>query len=117
MVGVGQGVVDVEDGQRPAVRALTHTGHPRLAGRESPRPPGGVMLPNHQPLLVAEQFGVLESLFPGRPAPHVAVSGPPPRRRPGGSSTSPPRAGRRPPRARAAASRRCARPPRSSPWP
>lgn len=27
---------------------------------------GGVMLPNHQPLLVAEQFGVLESLFPGR---------------------------------------------------
>ncbi|MFD5596563.1 LLM class flavin-dependent oxidoreductase [Streptomyces griseorubiginosus] len=27
---------------------------------------GGVMLPNHQPLVVAEQFGVLESLFPGR---------------------------------------------------
>jgi len=27
---------------------------------------GGVMLPNHQPLMVAEQFGVLESLFPGR---------------------------------------------------
>lgn len=27
---------------------------------------GGVMLPNHQPLLVAEQFGVLEALFPGR---------------------------------------------------
>ncbi|MER5369070.1 MsnO8 family LLM class oxidoreductase [Streptomyces sp. NPDC002722] len=27
---------------------------------------GGVMLPNHQTLLVAEQFGVLESLFPGR---------------------------------------------------
>ncbi|MFI6335807.1 LLM class flavin-dependent oxidoreductase [Streptomyces sp. NPDC050535] len=27
---------------------------------------GGVMLPNHQPLIVAEQFGVLESLFPGR---------------------------------------------------
>lgn len=27
---------------------------------------GGVMLPNHQPMLVAEQFGVLESLFPGR---------------------------------------------------
>ncbi|MEG3627944.1 LLM class flavin-dependent oxidoreductase [Streptomyces poriticola] len=27
---------------------------------------GGVMLPNHQPLVVAEQFGVLESLHPGR---------------------------------------------------
>jgi luciferase family oxidoreductase group 1 len=27
---------------------------------------GGVMLPNHRPLLVAEQFGVLEALFPGR---------------------------------------------------
>jgi luciferase family oxidoreductase group 1 len=27
---------------------------------------GGIMLPNHAPLLVAEQFGTLESLFPGR---------------------------------------------------
>ncbi|GAA1130649.1 LLM class flavin-dependent oxidoreductase [Kribbella jejuensis] len=27
---------------------------------------GGVMLPNHNPLIVAEQFGVLESLYPGR---------------------------------------------------
>ncbi|MEV5535322.1 LLM class flavin-dependent oxidoreductase [Saccharopolyspora shandongensis] len=27
---------------------------------------GGVMLPNHQPLVVAEQFGVLGSLFPER---------------------------------------------------
>ncbi|MFF8594296.1 LLM class flavin-dependent oxidoreductase [Streptomyces sp. NPDC015220] len=27
---------------------------------------GGVMLPNHQPLVVAEQFGVLEALYPGR---------------------------------------------------
>lgn len=27
---------------------------------------GGVMLPNHRPLVVAEQFGVLASLFPGR---------------------------------------------------
>ncbi len=24
------------------------------------------MLPNHRPLVVAEQFGVLEALFPGR---------------------------------------------------
>jgi luciferase family oxidoreductase group 1 len=27
---------------------------------------GGVMLPNHQPLVVAEQFAMLEALFPGR---------------------------------------------------
>jgi luciferase family oxidoreductase group 1 len=27
---------------------------------------GGVMLPNHAPLLIAEQFGTLESLHPGR---------------------------------------------------
>ncbi|HEX2359413.1 MAG TPA: LLM class flavin-dependent oxidoreductase [Solirubrobacterales bacterium] len=27
---------------------------------------GGVMLPNHAPLMVAEQFGTLEGLFPGR---------------------------------------------------
>ncbi len=27
---------------------------------------GGVMLPNHSPLVVAEQFGTLASLFPGR---------------------------------------------------
>src|SRR5207344_1415150 len=27
---------------------------------------GGIMLPNHPPLIVAEQFGTLESLYPGR---------------------------------------------------
>jgi luciferase family oxidoreductase group 1 len=27
---------------------------------------GGVMLPNHSPLLIAEQFGTLEAMFPGR---------------------------------------------------
>src|SRR3712207_5729262 len=27
---------------------------------------GGIMLPNHAPLIIAEQFGTLESLFPGR---------------------------------------------------
>src|SRR5688572_20372903 len=27
---------------------------------------GGVMLPNHAPLVVAEQFGTLASLYPGR---------------------------------------------------
>ncbi len=27
---------------------------------------GGIMLPNHSPLIIAEQFGTLETLFPGR---------------------------------------------------
>src|SRR6202453_4664147 len=27
---------------------------------------GGIMLPNHAPLLIAEQFGTLAALFPGR---------------------------------------------------
>src|SRR5690554_5835059 len=27
---------------------------------------GGVMLPNHPPLVIAEQFGTLECLYPGR---------------------------------------------------
>ena len=27
---------------------------------------GGIMLPNHAPMVIAEQFGTLESLFPGR---------------------------------------------------
>ncbi len=27
---------------------------------------GGIMLPNHAPLVIAEQFGTLETLFPGR---------------------------------------------------
>src|SRR4051794_17143518 len=27
---------------------------------------GGIMLPNHSPLQIAEQFGTLESLYPGR---------------------------------------------------
>jgi luciferase family oxidoreductase group 1 len=37
----------------------TATEHVRLGS-------GGVMLPNHSPLVVAEQFGMLESLHPGR---------------------------------------------------
>ncbi|MEK0159782.1 LLM class flavin-dependent oxidoreductase [Pseudoalteromonas piscicida] len=36
-----------------------HTGNIRVGA-------GGVMLPNHPPLVVAEQFGTLESLYPGR---------------------------------------------------
>src|SRR5947208_7230935 len=27
---------------------------------------GGIMLPNHAPLIIAEQFGTLETLYPGR---------------------------------------------------
>src|SRR3954463_5667293 len=27
---------------------------------------GGILLPNHAPLVIAEQFGTLESLYPGR---------------------------------------------------
>src|SRR6202012_457602 len=27
---------------------------------------GGIMLPNHAPLLIAEQFGTLEAMYPGR---------------------------------------------------
>ncbi len=37
----------------------THTSTIRLGA-------GGIMLPNHAPLTIAEQFGTLESLFPGR---------------------------------------------------
>ena len=42
---------------------LSHIG----AGTETIRiGAGGVMLPNHSPLVIAEQFGTLESLYPGR---------------------------------------------------
>src|SRR5215813_7543674 len=36
------------------------------AGTTTIRVGGGIMLPNHAPLVVAEQFGTLESLYPGR---------------------------------------------------
>lgn len=39
--------------------AGAHTSHIRLGS-------GGVMLPHHQPLVVAEQFLMLEALYPGR---------------------------------------------------
>ena len=38
----------------------------RVAQRAAGVGAGGIMLPNHAPLIVAEQFGTLESLFPGR---------------------------------------------------
>ncbi|MTD44415.1 MsnO8 family LLM class oxidoreductase [Conexibacter sp. W3-3-2] len=42
-----------------AAHVLAHTDRIRVGA-------GGVMLPNHSPLVVAEQFGTLESLHPGR---------------------------------------------------
>lgn len=36
-----------------------HTQHIRVGS-------GGIMLPNHSPLVIAEQFGTLESIYPGR---------------------------------------------------
>ena len=43
--------------------ALAHVG----AGTSTIRiGAGGIMLPNHSPLVIAEQFGTLESLYPGR---------------------------------------------------
>src|SRR3954466_4798834 len=51
---------------------------------------GGIMLPNHAPLVIAEQFGTLELLYPGRidlglgrgPGAHPAPAPPPPRHPP-----------------------------------
>lgn len=43
--------------------ALAHVG----AGTKTIRiGAGGIMLPNHAPMVIAEQFGTLEALFPGR---------------------------------------------------
>ncbi len=42
---------------------LTHIGHATSTIRIGS---GGIMLPNHAPLLIAEQFGTLSALFPGR---------------------------------------------------
>ncbi|QTD55809.1 LLM class flavin-dependent oxidoreductase [Parasphingorhabdus cellanae] len=43
--------------------ALSHIG----AGTKTIRiGAGGIMLPNHAPMVIAEQFGTLEALFPGR---------------------------------------------------
>ncbi|MCX7278291.1 MAG: LLM class flavin-dependent oxidoreductase [Burkholderiales bacterium] len=41
-------------------------GHVAAATRTIRVGAGGIMLPNHSPLVIAEQFGTLESLFPGR---------------------------------------------------
>ena len=41
-------------------------GHVAAATRSIRLGAGGIMLPNHAPLIVAEQFGTLETLYPGR---------------------------------------------------
>src|ERR1700744_5581331 len=41
-------------------------GHVAAATRTIRVGSGGVMLPNHAPLVVAEQFGTLEAIYPGR---------------------------------------------------
>lgn len=42
---------------------LAHVGHATKSIRLGA---GGIMLPNHAPLAIAEQFGTLDALFPGR---------------------------------------------------
>ncbi|OYX38520.1 MULTISPECIES: LLM class flavin-dependent oxidoreductase [unclassified Sphingomonas] len=41
-------------------------GHVAAATRRIRVGAGGIMLPNHAPLVIAEQFGTLDALFPGR---------------------------------------------------
>jgi luciferase family oxidoreductase group 1 len=41
-------------------------GHVAAATRTMRVGSGGIMLPNHAPLVIAEQFGTLEALYPGR---------------------------------------------------
>jgi luciferase family oxidoreductase group 1 len=52
--GVAGGAVSV---------VLAHIGHVTSAIRIGA---GGIMLPNHNPFVIAEQFGALDALFPGR---------------------------------------------------
>ena len=42
---------------------LAHIGHATTTIRIGS---GGIMLPNHNPFVIAEQFGTLDALFPGR---------------------------------------------------
>ena len=60
-----------------ARRASQHAGHRQRRHLDRHRPrrrrhatirvgAGGIMLPNHSPLVIAEQFGTLASLYPGR---------------------------------------------------
>lgn len=54
MEGIASSATAVLIGQLAA-----HTQHIRIGS-------GGIMLPNHPPLVVAEQFGTLDALYPGR---------------------------------------------------
>jgi len=55
----GMGATSVSSPPLMAARLIAETTRIRLGA-------GGVMLPNHSPLLIAEQFGMLEALAPGR---------------------------------------------------
>ena len=54
MVGIASAATSVVIGQLAAATSRIRVGA------------GGIMLPNHAPLIIAEQFGTLEALFPGR---------------------------------------------------
>jgi luciferase family oxidoreductase group 1 len=54
MDGIGGGATAV---------VLAHVGHATSTIRIGS---GGIMLPNHNPFVIAEQFGTLDALFPGR---------------------------------------------------
>ncbi len=54
MVGIASAATSVVTGYLASVTSTIRVGA------------GGVMLPNHSPLVIAEQFGTLESLYPGR---------------------------------------------------
>ena len=86
LAGRGAGATRPRWCRRPNGSAITGCGTPSTTicrGSPAPRPDvlianagartsrirlgsGGVMLPNHAPLVVAERFGTLEALFPGR---------------------------------------------------
>ena len=50
----------------PARRRLSSSAHVAAATKRIRVGSGGIMLPNHAPLVIAEQFGTLAELFPGR---------------------------------------------------
>jgi luciferase family oxidoreductase group 1 len=54
MAGIAGGATSV---------VLAHVGHATSTIRIGA---GGIMLPNHNPMVIAEQFGTLDALFPGR---------------------------------------------------
>jgi luciferase family oxidoreductase group 1 len=54
MPGIASAATSIVIGQAAAITSRIRVGA------------GGIMLPNHSPLVIAEQFGTLESLFPGR---------------------------------------------------